>query len=118
MYDASAAPQPFFGALAPGGGTCDAAATRACWTTGPGAGFNYHDPIETPDGLFQVKLVPGADGKARITIRGSYGSLPFLALPLVPPVVVQVQASNGQCWEADFSTPRLNTAKVFDGHAD
>ena len=36
----------------------------------------------------------------------------------MPPVVVQVQASNGQCWEADFSTPRLNTAKVFDGHAD
>ncbi|HVO27190.1 MAG TPA: hypothetical protein VMW56_26565, partial [Candidatus Margulisiibacteriota bacterium] len=60
----------------------------------------------------------GAAGKAQIvaSLKGLAVSMP--ALPLNLPIHVQLQASNGNCWETRFSTPRKNQSDQFDARSD
>jgi hypothetical protein len=114
LYDASGLPQPRLDALAPAGGTCP---SKACWK--PSAKkVQYRDPVETPDGLQRITLKPGADGRAAIIVKAADGTIPVPTLPLTPPVRVQMQASNGECWEATYSTPLENDASGFQARAD
>jgi len=114
LYDASGSPQPRLDALAPAGGTCP---TKACWK--PSAKrIQYRDPVETPDGLQRVTLKPGADGRAAIIVKAADGTIPVPPLPLTPPVRVQMQASNGECWEATYSAPLENDPSLFQARAD
>ena len=45
----------------------------------------------------------GASGVASIALKGKGASLPPLALPYAAPVTVQLQGSNGECWEASYA---------------
>jgi len=117
VYDASSGPASLLmRATAPAGGRCG---TKPCWKARKGKSFVYADPGRTPDGLFGVQLKSGADGKAAITVGGSGDALPLPTLPLGLPITVQVQAGQGPCWEATYTTAgtKKNTSTTFNGRA-
>lgn len=62
--------------------------------------------------LRTVRLHAGVDGKANVRVHGNVDTGASL-LPFVPPVTVQLQASNAQCWETDFAAPARNDALGF-----
>ena len=107
VYDASASSQPVLEAGAAGGGPCGA---FPCWRVlvGPGPTIQYFDHLTSvggasnPDGIRLIRLRPGAAGKARIEIQGRGQGLSLPAAPLSLPIVVQAQASNGECWTATY----------------
>ena len=39
-------------------------------------------------------------------------------LPLTPPVTVQLQGANGQCWGATYSAPSVNDTGEFKAQTD
>jgi cysteine-rich repeat protein len=88
--------------LAPSAGRCG---TRSCWQAGS-AGFRYQDRTRTPDGVTQIELKQGGDGRASIRVRGSGTQLglPDQLRP-VSPLQVQLQNSHGVCWEATYAAP-------------
>ena len=54
-------------ARAPHAGVC---AARACWKAAGSTGFKYKDKDLTPDGIAQISLKAGVDGKAKIQVQG------------------------------------------------
>jgi hypothetical protein len=98
-------PDLLMGLVAPADGQC---ADRDCWKAkgvNPvgGRGYRYKDRLGTPDGLELVLLRPGGDGRAKMSVKGQG---PLLQLPAPDdvdlPLLVQLQATNGECWEARF----------------
>lgn len=98
-------------ALAPASGLCG---KKLCWKAVP-PGFTYTDKELTPGGLSSVQLKAGIAGKASITVRGQGANLGMPTLPLRLPVTVQLQAANGQCWEAQYDADGVmkNDASQF-----
>lgn len=85
------------------------AATRAglcngtpCWRTAGASSFKYKDREQAPDGLDTLLLKSGGDGKAKVLATGRGSELPLPVLPLGLPARMQLQAENGQCWEARY----------------
>jgi hypothetical protein len=103
---------------APAGGTC---ASKDCWTDRP-TGFSYKDKDLTPDGLAQILLKQGVDGKAQIIVKGKGADLPMPDLStLASPVTVQLRRTDGGgCWGAVYSFPPAskNDATTFKDKAD
>jgi hypothetical protein len=62
----------------------------------------------------------GLQGKAKTRFKGKGDNLPAFALPLGLPVTAQLQAANGQCWEATFSAAgsKENDGTQFKGKSD
>jgi hypothetical protein len=114
IYDDS--PSVLLAATAPAGGTCD---EKPCWKISRGD-FKYRDRERTPDGLEQIKLQAGDDGDAKISVKGKGENLALPTLPLALPVLVQLQATNGECWEATHSEAGVikNDTGQFKGKAD
>lgn len=103
-------------AKAPAGGRC---ADRKCWHgLADRRGFVYRDPDRSPDGLASMVLRAGPSGQAAITIVGRGSRLGVPRLPITPKVTVQLRAGNGECWEAEYSTPRRNAGTRFTARAD
>ncbi len=101
----------------PAGGTC---AGKPCWKATGLTGFKYSDKELTPDGGYKMTLKEGAVEKAKILLsgRGANLHLPDLST-LVQPIVVQLQNSDGVCWEATFSgPPTKQNAEQFKDKAD
>jgi hypothetical protein len=111
LYDASASPQPRLDVGAAAGGVCDG---LPCWKTLGTRGYRYRDKS---DGLLLMRLVSGSAGKARVIVRAVGGDLAMPALPLTPPVVVQLLVDDGvtsECWQSTFSeAPKVNTSTKF-----
>jgi 6-phosphogluconolactonase (cycloisomerase 2 family) len=98
------------GTAALAGGSCG---SKPCWSGQP-TGWKYSDPHRSPDGVKRIKLKAGGEGTASARATGSGSSLGMPALPLVPPVVAQLQASNDECWEARYSAfIRTNDTESF-----
>ncbi len=122
MYDESGpTPALVFRAAIPPGGMCGAG---PCWTTtGPGA-FDYRHADGAPEGVEQINLHPGANGKARIRLKGrgenlsNRTELNLPAPPLALPLRVQLQTSNQRCWEATYSTAKKNAPGEFRAKSD
>jgi hypothetical protein len=55
---------------------------------------------------------------AKVVAKGKGPHVAFPTLPLSPPVLVQLQASNGNCWEATYLAPKVNTPLLFRSLAD
>ena len=118
LYDESPASQPRLAAVVPAGAGCgkdDGA--KLCWKPSATT-FRYRDGDKSPDGVVSARLKAGADGQALVVVKGKGANTPVLSLPLAPPVVVQLQAANGECWAATYSTPTQNDAERFDAKAD
>jgi hypothetical protein len=97
--------------------TCDG---LPCWRAS-GTGFRYKDPGATAEGVRQVVLKAGADGRSKIQVRGQDIALALPALPFGqdPKVTVQLRSSAGPCWEAAYRTPaRRNRVGQFKDRAE
>ena len=79
--------------------------------------FRYANDAGTPDGLRRVVL---KEGRARIRVNGMGVNLPLPSLPFVkdPRVVAQLNAANGLCWEATYSTATVNDQTMFKAKSD
>lgn len=111
-----------FHATIPAGGMCDVDKPKPCWKEKTG-GFEYKDKDLSPDGVDQLKLKEGLDGKAQIQLKGKGDLLDDPSLPFDQPVTVQLNnLENGVCWEAVYSEPaKKNTAEKspqFNDEAD
>jgi hypothetical protein len=81
-----------------------------------GSGFKYGENTGAAGGVSKIKIQKGA-GTAKIFIKGFGMNLDDPALPLTQPVLVQVQNSNGSCWEHQFTSPEnKNTMTQFNDH--
>jgi hypothetical protein len=123
VYDASSGAQPVRALVAEADGTCG---SGPCWRhlSGPGQPIEYFDrPTESgggtnPDGVRRIGLRPGAAGNAQVRVEARGLNLALPGLPLAQPVVVQLQASNGECWEATYSAAQVNTSTGFVARPD
>lgn len=86
-------------------------ATRAAGTTG----FQYADKLGTPSGFNVLKLKAGQAGKPVIATRSKGELVDVPALPLTTPVLVQLSADGGACFEAEYRMGGIsqNTTKQF-----
>ncbi len=102
---------------APAGGICH---TKACWKAIFGKGYKYTDRDATPNGDISTMLRAGDVGKARALVKGKGEHMTLPPLPLPLPVRTQLRASNGKCWEADYSSAgvRVNDTTQFKGRSD
>jgi hypothetical protein len=93
--------------------------TGSAWETGL-RGFAYKSRTGTPDGVTRIQLRIGADGKAKILVRGKGGSLSMPVLSaLAQPLRMQLRSSDGPCWEALYSAPpRKSSTGIFSDRAD
>lgn len=83
------------------------------WAAAGSKGFKYKDNAGTAGGITKMKVKSGAVDKAKILVKGKGMALDD-PLPLTQPVLVQLQANNGQCWEHQFSAPeKTNSADQF-----
>lgn len=104
------------GAEIPGGGTCGG---KPCWKNAGSAGFQYKSKNGEADGVAQMKLRAGGDGKASIGVKAKSKLGSFAApktLPLTGPVTAQLVVENGAglvCFETEFSAPGKNESKQY-----
>ena len=92
----------------------------ACWKALSGTGFKYKDKELTPDGLDTILLKSGDDGKAKIIVKGKGANLGLPSpLDVGLPVAVQLQSTNGECWEAKYFEVgvKKNEADLFKAKA-
>jgi hypothetical protein len=81
------------------GATCG---PRPCWTSLGADGFRYVDKRATQGPLRKLVLRPGEAGSSRIIAKVKGDALAMPSLPLVPPVHVQLQITNGECWHVTY----------------
>jgi hypothetical protein len=74
------------------------------WVTAGSTGYKYKDVAGAAGGVTKMKVKEGMGGKAKILIKGKGMNLDD-PLMLTQPVLVQLQASNGECWEHQFTSP-------------
>jgi hypothetical protein len=100
-----------FHATVPSGGSCG---SRTCWRAA-GSGFHYRNGGATPDGVTKVLLRPGTAGRAGVIVKGRGEHLGLPAMPLTPPVTIQLQEESGPCWASTFDAGgvRVNDGKRF-----
>jgi len=117
LYEEPAAgPSIRLQAAAPAGGVC---AGRPCWSA-RASKLKYVDKERTPDGLQKVDLKAGADGKAKVAVKGQGELLTVPSLPLEPPFRVQLLGAHGVCWEARYSAAgiRSNVPALLRARSD
>jgi hypothetical protein len=119
-----ASPTLALGTQVAAGGVCmgslrERRASQPCWTRMRN-GFRYENVAATPQGLTHVLLQATSPERAQFRVRGHGANLPPFRLPLAGPIVAQLQATNGQCWEATFGGDgvRRNDAKQFQAASD
>jgi cysteine-rich repeat protein len=104
-------------ATIPPGGTCDG---KPCWKAAGVSGYKYKNKFLTPHGVQKLGLKEGPDGKAKIILggRGALLAMPDLST-VTQPVTVQLQNSDGTCWEAIYSAPPYaQSPELFKDKAD
>ena len=99
-------PQLLMQAEVPAGALCD---EEPCWRKIDDSGFIYRDRPGTTDGLTRIELENGVAGRSTVIVRGSGAALPMPLLPLQLPLTVQLQATNGECWEARYLDAGVGT---------
>ena len=82
----------------PAGGSCDG---RACWRTQAGKGFDF-ESAGSGTGLRSLLITSTGKAGPRIVARASGRTLLGQALPLAPPLTIQLEADTGACWSAKF----------------
>lgn len=93
----------------PPDGTCNG---KPCWTARRD-GYRYSDRSGAIDGVRRVTLEAGEARRAELAVKAKGENLALSSLPALLPVVVQLQGSNGSCWEAEFFDASLNGPLEF-----
>jgi hypothetical protein len=117
LYDGSADPQPLYAAPVPASGTCGSV---PCWReVGRGGGIDYYDPKQQfVEGIIQIRLTPGSEGRARGFVKGRGAKLSLPDTPLTAPVTFQLQGSHGDCWSGTYSQITKNDGGSFKAKPD
>jgi hypothetical protein len=90
------------------GGACPAGSMRPCWrASGQPPRFTYRDQQAGSSGVHRLVLRPGAAGDGAILIRARGEQIALPPPPLDPPLLFQLQADNGACWEAHYDGAAL-----------
>ena len=108
IYDESPRPQPLLGQAVVGGGSC---ADKPCWKRTGKNGYQFSDTAGTQGGITRVKVKSGAQGKARVEVRGEGANVSIPDLPATLPVSVQLLVSDGsrtECWATTFNSTTKN----------
>jgi len=95
------------GSDVPAAGDCDG---KPCWKAAGTTGFQFKGDVE---GIAQIKLKEGVDGKAQVQVKAKSkaGNFASPTLPLSTNVVSQLVIDNGMtttCFQATFTTPSKN----------
>jgi cysteine-rich repeat protein len=92
--------------IARAGGRRGLCAGKPCWLRAPhGRGFTYADKERLPTGLAKLILRPVASASSKLVVKGRGANLGLSSRsPLPLPVVAQLQASNGSCWEVAYGS--------------
>jgi cysteine-rich repeat protein len=117
VYDESLEPQPHLGLAAPAGGSC---LGKPCWkVTTHGFQYKERDKARTPDGLDKIVLKSGAEGMAKILMKGKGPKIGAGILPLTPKVTAQLHNTDTSvCWDIEFSSPSRNDTRTFRSKSD
>lgn len=104
VYDASGNAQPLRASVIKGGSSCGA---RPCWRAVGTTGWSYARSASSGvgDGVTQLKLTSGPDGRSQVTLKGKGALVAPPDLPLTLPITVQLVASDGtsrRCWQSTF----------------
>ncbi len=99
-----------FSANAPAATQCG---RRACWTSGSNGKLTFRNARGEPCGLTDMQLTAGEAGKTKIEARGKGARLSLPALPLNPPVRVQLRRAGGLCWQTTLADIRQNEEGRF-----
>ncbi len=114
LYDASATNQPIGEMNFASGGQCNG---KDCWRDLSGKGYKLKNKSgATTRGLGGIVLKSGEQGRARVQIKGKGDFLNLPALPLTPPVTVQLIIDDGvnrNCWQSAFQSPFVNDGVQF-----
>lgn len=106
--ESSAKPRLIMERRLPTGGNWSATAT----------GFKYKDPIAANQGLFKAILKAGADGAAKMVVKGEGPGLGLSSLRVDTLHSVRMQLlSDGGCWEAHFTSAE-NDPGTFQAKSD
>ncbi len=100
IYD-GASPALVTGAIAPAGGTCSG---KPCWKASGTKGYAYKDKLGTPTGIQAIKMKIGVAGKAAIQVQAKGDRTDVPPLPFTGPVLVQLSAEGGACFEAEYQS--------------
>ncbi|HEY2772803.1 MAG TPA: Ig-like domain-containing protein, partial [Candidatus Binatia bacterium] len=99
----------------------DDCGSKSCWRAAK-TGYSYNHHVDSSDGTTssaRLLLRAGDDGKAKITASATAGLLHIGGLPAKEPLVVQLRASGGNCWQSTFSAPaKASDPHTFEGRAD
>jgi len=79
------------------------------WSAAGSSGFKYKDNTGAAGGMTKIKLKAATGGKAKVLVKGAGADLED-PLPLTQPVTVQLQNSDGECWEHPFTSPETETS--------
>jgi hypothetical protein len=112
LYDASASPQPLIARKVLPGGTCG---TKPCWKAVAG-GYRYRNKLASGDGVTDVKLRVSGAGEIALLIKGKGASLDVPSLDFLPPVRLQLLASDSggvTCWESRFAHAIKSAPTLF-----
>jgi hypothetical protein len=103
------------------------APTGLLWRPKGNKGFGYKDKTRSNDGLQNIRLRAGDNGRAKMLVKARGGVIPMWApfTPLAmfegnPSVIVNLVNSQGWCWGSEFPFPltaRKNTRTDFKGNA-
>ncbi|MBM4266959.1 MAG: hypothetical protein FJ144_10145 [Deltaproteobacteria bacterium] len=99
-------------ATLPAGGTCGG---KVCWSALGGKGFKYGDKNGASGGITKLLLKTGAEGKAKLLVKGRGAGLDLPELPLDgdPSVGVEVRNDEGVCFGTTFAAPADNDGAGF-----
>lgn len=110
VYDTSTSAQPLLDLGVAPGGLCG---TKPCWKATGTKGFAFRDRTAAQAGVTALKLGAGPAGKAKLLAQARGPVLATPALPLVPPVVVQLLVEDGgdvECWQTTYDAPLRTNA--------
>jgi len=86
-----------------------------------GSGYKYRNPNGSSDGMQGLRLIAGADRRAKILVKGKGDNVDMPTLgALAGPITMQLhQSSGGVCWSATYSSPFLRQdSSIFKDRAD
>jgi hypothetical protein len=100
------------------GGTCTG---KPCWRAAVGKGYSYKSKDLDLSAGYLLKLKAGALAKAQIQMQavGPLLNMPADLTSISQPLTVQIQNSDGLCWEAKYSgPPTAQSPTKFSDKAD